>query len=193
MTKTRVKIRLLMQPSVFRCRHSGFQSTPSTPVCVVTASHLPHLFLATNSITGPARAYIPWRKDGDGFNKLWAWGCARRKESDACPCAAVDSLRKQPCKLGCRWTCDDKDYEGTKAPRYALVWRLWQSLEQDCANNIFVETRDGKKSYDGPPHSKEMTRMNNAFARMHGASSLLNLLGLLATMWYGFTLAERLQ
>jgi hypothetical protein len=35
--------------------------------------------------------------------------------------------------------------------------------------------------------------MNNAFARMHGASSLLNLLGLLATMWYGFTLAERLQ
>jgi len=57
----------------------------------------------------------------------------------------------------------------------------------------FLETRDGKKSYDSPPHSKEMTRMNTAFARMHGASSLLNLLGLLATMWYGVILAERLH
>ncbi|MCJ1365181.1 hypothetical protein MMC16_004301 [Acarospora aff. strigata] len=55
------------------------------------------------------------------------------------------------------------------------------------------ETRDGKKSYDSPPHSKEMTRMNSAFARMHGASSLLNLIGLLATIWYGFTLGERIR
>ncbi|MCJ1238014.1 hypothetical protein MMC14_006001 [Varicellaria rhodocarpa] len=55
------------------------------------------------------------------------------------------------------------------------------------------ETRDGKKSYDSPPHSKEMMRMNKSFGRMHGVSSLLNLGGLLATMWYGFTLAERLQ
>ncbi len=38
-----------------------------------------------------------------------------------------------------------------------------------------------------------MTRMNKAFGRMHGASSLLNLIGLLATMWYGVTLAERLH
>jgi hypothetical protein len=56
-----------------------------------------------------------------------------------------------------------------------------------------LETRDGKKSFDSPPHSKEMIKLNRAFARMHGASSLLNLVGLLATVWYGFSLAERLQ
>lgn len=58
---------------------------------------------------------------------------------------------------------------------------------------VWLETRDGKKSYDSPPHSKEMARMNQAFGRMHGASSLLNLLGLLATVWYGVVLAERLR
>lgn len=57
----------------------------------------------------------------------------------------------------------------------------------------YTETRDGKKSYDAPPHSKEMMRLNKTFARMHGVSSLLNLLGLAATVWYGCTLAERLQ
>ena len=61
------------------------------------------------------------------------------------------------------------------------------------ANASITETKDGKKSYDSPPHSKEMTRMNKQFSRMHGASSLLNLGGLLATMWYGVTIAERLQ
>jgi len=55
------------------------------------------------------------------------------------------------------------------------------------------ETRDGKKSFDSPPHSNEMIKLNRAFARMHGASSLLNLVGLLATVWYGLSLAERLQ
>ena len=55
------------------------------------------------------------------------------------------------------------------------------------------ETRDGKKSYDAPPHSKEMTRMNKAFGRMHGASSALNMVTLLATVWYGVLLAERMQ
>ena len=55
------------------------------------------------------------------------------------------------------------------------------------------ETRDGKKSYDPPPHSKEMRRLNKSFARMHGLSSILNLVGLLGTVYYGMTLAERMQ
>ncbi|KAI9747982.1 MAG: hypothetical protein M4579_007340, partial [Chaenotheca gracillima] len=55
------------------------------------------------------------------------------------------------------------------------------------------ETRDGKKSYDAPPHSKEMTRLNKSFGRLHGASTIVNLAGFAATMWYGVTLAERLQ
>jgi Domain of unknown function (DUF4149) len=56
----------------------------------------------------------------------------------------------------------------------------------------WIETRDGKKSYDSPPHSKEMVRLNKAFGRMHGISSLINLLGFLGTVWYGLTLAGNL-
>ena len=73
-----------------------------------------------------------------------------------------------------------------------LLKRTWCNI--DKANiETTTETRDGKKSYDSPPHSKEMIKMNKAFGRMHGASSLLNLFGLLATIWYGVTLSERIQ
>lgn len=54
------------------------------------------------------------------------------------------------------------------------------------------ETRDGKKSYDPPPHSQEMQALNKQFAYLHGASSLVNIVGCLTTVWYGFTLAARL-
>ena len=54
------------------------------------------------------------------------------------------------------------------------------------------ETRDGKKSYEAGPHSKEMKVLNKRFARLHGASSLLNVVGSLVTVWYGFYLAERM-
>jgi len=55
------------------------------------------------------------------------------------------------------------------------------------------ETRDGKKSYDPPPHSKEMQQLNKAFGKMHGISSLLNLVSFLATVGYGLTIAARIQ
>jgi hypothetical protein len=35
-----------------------------------------------------------------------------------------------------------------------------------------------------------MKRMNSSFAKLHGAASLANLIGLGAMMVYGFTLAE---
>jgi hypothetical protein len=54
------------------------------------------------------------------------------------------------------------------------------------------ETKDGKKCFDPPPHSKDMQQLNKAFGRIHGAASLLNMSALLATMWYGVTIAERL-
>jgi hypothetical protein len=38
-----------------------------------------------------------------------------------------------------------------------------------------------------------MQKLNRAFGRMHGISSLVNLGALIATMWYGVSLAERLQ
>ncbi|KAI1615977.1 hypothetical protein EDD37DRAFT_646176 [Exophiala viscosa] len=55
------------------------------------------------------------------------------------------------------------------------------------------ETRDGKKSYDPPPHSKEMQALNERFSRLHGASSLVNVVSLAAAIWYGFYLAGRIS
>lgn len=52
------------------------------------------------------------------------------------------------------------------------------------------ETKDGKKSYDTGPHSPEMQRLNKQFGTMHGISTLVNLGGLFATVWYGGTLAS---
>jgi len=54
------------------------------------------------------------------------------------------------------------------------------------------ETRDGKKYYDPGPKSLEMQRLNSSFMKLHGASSLSNLIGLGAMVYYGFTLAEKL-
>ncbi|KAJ5390055.1 uncharacterized protein N7496_001123 [Penicillium cataractarum] len=55
------------------------------------------------------------------------------------------------------------------------------------------ETRDGKKSYDAPPHSKEMVALNKKFGRIHGLSSLVNLVSLIATVWYGAVMSKKLE
>ena len=54
------------------------------------------------------------------------------------------------------------------------------------------EVKDGKKSYDPAPHSDAMKALNKQFAQLHGASSLVNIFGCLATVWYGFYLADRI-
>lgn len=54
------------------------------------------------------------------------------------------------------------------------------------------ERKDGKKSYDAPPHSQEMVALNKQFSILHGVSSLLNLATFIASVSYGVTLASRL-
>ena len=56
-----------------------------------------------------------------------------------------------------------------------------------------AETIDGKKSYDPPPHSKEMIALNKKFGKLHGVSSLVNLFAILATLYYGMVLGKRLS
>ena len=58
---------------------------------------------------------------------------------------------------------------------------------------IGIETRDGKKSYDPAPHSKEMVALNKRFGRVHGVSSLVNLVALIATVYYGVSLSKRIE
>ncbi|KAI9862781.1 MAG: hypothetical protein M1813_004277 [Trichoglossum hirsutum] len=67
---------------------------------------------------------------------------------------------------------------------------IWQ--EHSMLIGRPIETHDGKKSYDNPPHSKEMVRLNKAFGRIHGTSALLNLAGFIGTLWYGVNIAEKL-
>ncbi|KAI0180971.1 hypothetical protein GGR52DRAFT_567222 [Hypoxylon sp. FL1284] len=55
------------------------------------------------------------------------------------------------------------------------------------------EKKDGKASYDAPPHSKDMTALNKKFGQLHGISSLLNLVTLVATVAYGINLSSRLD
>jgi len=38
-----------------------------------------------------------------------------------------------------------------------------------------------------------MQRLNKKFGMLHGASSLVNMAALIATIWYGGTLAEMLK
>jgi len=91
--------------------------------------------------------------------------------------------------------------------RWSVLAPLATTLATSIANLVFIgpattkimddrkhqETRDGKKYYGPGPHSLEMEKLNSAFSTMHGMSALLNLVGYIATCWYGIALAERIQ
>ena len=55
-----------------------------------------------------------------------------------------------------------------------------------------TETRDGKRYYDPGPKTVEMEKLNSSFSLLHSASSLANLVGLGAMLYYGAVLAEKL-
>ncbi|RKU40291.1 hypothetical protein DL546_001648 [Coniochaeta pulveracea] len=54
------------------------------------------------------------------------------------------------------------------------------------------ERKDGKKSYDPPPHSQEMVALNKKFGKLHGISSLLNMATFVASLVYGVSLSRRI-
>ncbi|KAG6038529.1 hypothetical protein E4U41_004122 [Claviceps citrina] len=53
--------------------------------------------------------------------------------------------------------------------------------------------RDGKQYWEPGPHSEEMRALNKKFGKLHGISSLLNLVTIASAVTYGFTLGSRLQ
>lgn len=55
------------------------------------------------------------------------------------------------------------------------------------------EEKDGKRSWDAAPHSQEMAALNKQFGILHGISSLLNVVHLVASVVYGVTLAGRIH
>lgn len=87
------------------------------------------------------------------------------------------------------------------------AWLLGTMFVTALANLVYVgpkttevmkvrkhqETRDGKAAYDKGPHSKEMERLNREFSILHGISSVTNLVGLGAMVWYGAVLGSGLS
>lgn len=79
----------------------------------------------------------------------------------------------------------ERKHQGTFMVAYILLCLIFKLTR--------IETRDGKKSYDSPPHSKEMAALNKRFGKVHGVSSLVNLVTLLATVYYGAVLGKKLS
>ncbi|KAH8673633.1 hypothetical protein BX600DRAFT_211012 [Xylariales sp. PMI_506] len=70
---------------------------------------------------------------------------------------------------------------------------LLPAANEISAKRRAQEKKDGKRSFDAPPHSQEMVALNKRFGVVHGISSLLNLATLVATIAYGFSLSTRIQ
>ncbi|KAF2994696.1 hypothetical protein E8E13_002540 [Curvularia kusanoi] len=87
------------------------------------------------------------------------------------------------------------------------VWLLGTMFVTALSNLVYVgpkttevmvkrkhqETRDGKNAYDKGPHSKEMEKLNREFTILHSISSVTNLVGLGAMVWYGAVLGSGLS
>ncbi|KAF2201235.1 hypothetical protein GQ43DRAFT_440799 [Delitschia confertaspora ATCC 74209] len=72
-----------------------------------------------------------------------------------------------------------------------LNWAVYGPRTQKAmVDRIHQETRDGTK-YNDPNISEEMRLLNRAFSRQHAMAIHLNLLAILATVWYGFRLVSR--
>jgi hypothetical protein len=54
------------------------------------------------------------------------------------------------------------------------------------------ETRDGKPYYQEGEKSAEMKKLNTRFGVLHGVSTVVNMVGFGASVWYGFLIAERM-
>jgi hypothetical protein len=55
------------------------------------------------------------------------------------------------------------------------------------------ETIDGRKYNDEENTSEDMRRIKRDFAHNHAMAIHLNLIGMVATVWYGFALASKIR
>ncbi|KAL1296995.1 hypothetical protein AAFC00_004591 [Neodothiora populina] len=110
--------------------------------------------------------------------------------------------------IGGEYIRENVGFSGVMAEsnRWSVLVPLATILITSAANMFFVgpattktmkqrhhqETRDGKKSYDQGPHSPEMQRLNKAFGSLHGISTILNLAGLGAMIYYAYVLGSKL-
>lgn len=162
---------------------SELYRAPSSPSC------RPQPSPSTSLCNQPSRSWLLWppvKADRHSeFPDFWL----RRTDSARCCRWLLRWWQDSPISLFCvrsRWmlwrsgkgrVCDDWTCENAS-------WKL---------NWLGLETRDGKKSYDSPPHSKQMQALNKKFGKIHGVSSLLNMVTLLATIYYGVVIGKQLS
>ncbi|KAI9676072.1 MAG: hypothetical protein M1817_000815 [Caeruleum heppii] len=65
--------------------------------------------------------------------------------------------------------------------------------QQAMIDRIHQETRDGRKYNEVEGRTEEMKVVNKRFSHNHAMSIHLNLMAIGGTIWYGFSLASRLQ
>ena len=169
--------------------HCCFQSSSPSTVLLSATKDLPNLLWTANRPSRHSRINLPRHHDSPRQGSFWSrrhvlWG-----KPMGCTRANSHCFRYRSHQHGLCWTSHYQDHEGEKASG----WVKHDLLLSEHYWFLFTETKDGKKSYDPAPHSKEMQALNRAFGRMHGISSLVNLTAFLATVWYGFTIAGRLQ
>ncbi|KAK7969106.1 hypothetical protein PG996_002454 [Apiospora saccharicola] len=104
------------------------------------------------------------------------------------------------CASGLRGVLDEYNSWGVLAPlatAFATGLVNWAyylpATNAVTAKRRDQETKDGKRSWDAPPHSQEMAALNKQFGQLHGISSLLNMMTFGAIIAYGFNLGSRIQ
>ncbi|KAK7735924.1 hypothetical protein SLS53_007302 [Cytospora paraplurivora] len=101
---------------------------------------------------------------------------------------------------GLRGLFDPANRWGTLVPLATLFitglanWAVLLPASKACiVERRNQEAKDGKRSWDPPPHSQELTELNKKFGILHGISSLLNVANFVASVVYGITLAARIH
>lgn len=57
----------------------------------------------------------------------------------------------------------------------------------------YTETKDSRKFNKEEGMTDEMKRINRSFSHHHAMTIHLNLMSMIATVWYGFSLASRIK
>lgn len=194
---------MVSDSTVVLCRgHNRFPRPAAAPVCQSADRHLPRLLLDADRATRGSRTDRQQRRTGTG-----AVGFNSTRELLQHFAAHGHGGGDRAGQLVCAASLDDQRHARAQASRYVsfflspllrsinilLHYHRVRCVQDKCPSLTATETRDGKKSYDAGPHSKEMLALNKKFGRVHGISSLVNMISLIATVYYGAVLSKRLQ
>lgn len=172
---------LKLTSQTFVSSRVAFRTLPRPEFAALQSATLPFFFSIEAAV--PVILALTWSKHGQASSPLELLTPGNRSKTLA-PLATVTVaglvnlffLRPLILKV-----MGERKNQGMYLSSYFGLWLTW------------TELRDGKKYYDPAPHSKEMQALNKRFVKIHSASSLVGLLSIFASVYYGFTLGKRLS